>query len=57
MRKYAPAAIKTQVNSYANVIEDAGKALKTGTMPSVTAGKPADLATVTIWVGKNCPKK
>jgi len=57
MRKYAPAAIKSQTSTYAGVIEEAGKALKTGTMPSAAAAKPGDLAAVTIWVGKNCPKK
>jgi hypothetical protein len=56
MRKYAPAAIKSAANSYADVIEEAGKALKAGTMPT-TVGKPKDLATVTVWVSKNCPKK
>jgi len=57
MRQYAPAAIKGQVSSYASVIEAAGKALKAGTMPSTASVKPGDLAAVTIWVGKNCPKK
>ena len=57
MRKYAPAAIKSQANTYASVIEGAGKALKAGTMPTATPGKPGELAAVTLWVGKNCPKK
>ena len=56
MRKYAPAAIKVEAVSYANVIDDAGKALKSGTLPILTA-KPADLAKVTVWVSKNCPVK
>ena len=56
MRKYAPAAIKAAAVSYANVIDDAGKALKSGTMPTLAA-KSADLAKVTVWVSKNCPLK
>ena len=56
MRKYAPAAIKVEAVSYANVINDAGKALKSGTMPTLAA-KSADLAKVTVWVSKNCPLK
>jgi hypothetical protein len=57
MRKYAPAAIKSQANSYATMIDEAGKALKAGTMPTGAASKPADLKAVTAWVTKNCPKK
>ena len=53
LRKYAPTAIKLEAASYANVIDDAGKALKSGTMPTVAA-KSADLAKVTAWVTKNC---
>jgi hypothetical protein len=57
MRKYAPTAIKGAATTYATVIDDAGKALASKTMPTRMAGKPADLATVTAWVTKNCPKK
>jgi hypothetical protein len=57
MRKYAPAAIKSQANSYAVMIEEAGKALKAGTMPTGAVSKPADLKAVTAWVTKHCPKK
>ena len=56
MRKYAPTAIKDAVISYASVIDDSGKALKSGTMPTLSA-KSADLAKVTVWVSKNCPVK
>ena len=57
MRTYAPAAIKSAAQSYANVIDEAGKALKTGTMPTTKTGNAADLKTVVAWVSKNCPKK
>jgi hypothetical protein len=57
MRTFAPAAIKSAALEYANVIDDAGKALKAGTMPTSKPGKPAVLASVTVWVSKNCPKK
>jgi hypothetical protein len=56
MRKYAPPAIKSAAYSYATVIEDAGKALKTNTMPAASTAKAATLATVTTWVSKNCKK-
>jgi hypothetical protein len=56
MRKYAPAAIKAAAAAYANVIDSSGKALKSGTLPTITA-KSADLATVTVWVSKNCSLK
>jgi len=56
MRKYAPAAIKAAAATYANVIDDSGKALKSGTLPTLAA-KPADLLKVTGWVSKNCPLK
>jgi hypothetical protein len=55
MRQYAPAAIKAAAISYASVIDDSGKALRAGTMPTLTA-KPGELAKVTLWVTKNCPK-
>src|SRR5450631_294952 len=56
MRKYAPTAIKDAAISYALVIDESGKALKSGTMPTLSA-KTADLAKVTVWVSKNCPLK
>ena len=56
MRKYAPTAIKAAAAAYANVIDASGKALKSGTMPTLAA-KSADLAKVTVWVSKNCPLK
>jgi hypothetical protein len=57
MRTHAPAAIKSAANDYADVIEQGGKALKSGTLPTANTAKPADLATVTTWVSKNCPTK
>jgi hypothetical protein len=57
MRTFAPAAIKSGALEYANVIDEAGKALKAGTMPTARPSKPAALATVTVWVSKNCPQK
>src|SRR5450631_1507748 len=56
MRKYAPTAIKDAAISYASVIDNSGKALKSGTMPTLSV-KSADLAKVTVWVSKNCPLK
>jgi hypothetical protein len=56
MRKYAPTAIKDAAISYASVIDESGKALKSGTLPTLSA-KSADLAKVTVWVSKNCPLK
>jgi hypothetical protein len=57
MRTYAPAAIKSAALTYANVIDEAGKALKAGTMPTSASSKPGELATVTVWVSKHCPAK
>ena len=57
MRKYAPAAIKDAAGSYADVIDESGKALKSNTMPTSMAGTSKDLATVTVWVSKNCKLK
>ena len=57
MRKFAPPAIKSAAHSYADVTEAAGKALKTNTLPAASPVKSATLATVTVWVSKNCPKK
>lgn len=56
MRKYAPAAIKDAAISYANVIDASGVALKSSTLPKSSA-KSADLAKVTVWVSKSCPRK
>lgn len=56
MRKFAPPAIKSAAYSYADVTEAAGKALKTNTMPAASTAKAATLATVTVWVSKNCKK-
>jgi hypothetical protein len=57
MRTYAPGAIKSAALAYATVIDEAGKSLKTGTMPTSRPSNPAVLATVTVWVSKNCPQK
>jgi len=56
MRKYAPSAIKSEANDYADLIESSGKALTTGGMPTAISAKPKDLAKVTVWVSKNCKK-
>jgi hypothetical protein len=57
MRTFAPGAIKSAALVYATLIDDAGKALKAGTMPTAKPSNPAVLATVTVWVSKNCPQK
>jgi uncharacterized protein YceK len=54
MRKYSPAAINDAAEAYADVIENSGKALKTGTMPTAAGVSSKDLAKVTVWVTKNC---
>lgn len=56
MRKYAPTVIKSAAGSYADVIENSGKALKSGTLPAAMGGTTKDLAKVTIWVSKNCKR-
>jgi uncharacterized protein YceK len=56
MRKYAPTAIKSAAGSYADVIENSGKALKAGTLPTAMGGTTKDLAKVTLWVSKNCKR-
>lgn len=54
MREFAPAAIKDAAEAYADVIETSGKALESGTMPTGIAASSKELATVTVWVTKNC---
>lgn len=54
MRKYSPAAINDAAEAYADVIENSGKALKSGTMPTAAGVSSKDLAKVTVWVTKNC---
>ena len=63
MRAHAPAAIKDAVGTYADLMDTIGKAAQSGSMGEQDmqkavadgiAGKSADIATVAVWVGKNC---
>ncbi len=65
MRRYAPASVKAATETYAVLIENTGKAAQAGTLDAMTlqqaltrgmAEKPEDIATVAIWVSKNCPR-
>ena len=63
MRKYAPAEIEQAANTYADVMDNIGKAAAAGKFNEATlskavadgmAGKPKDIAAVAVWVAKNC---
>jgi glucose/arabinose dehydrogenase len=63
MRKYAPAAIANAANTYADVMDNIGKAAASGSVDEAAmskaisegmAGKAKDIATVAVWVAKNC---
>ncbi len=63
MRKYAPAAIADAANTYADVMDNIGKAAASGTVDQAAvskavsegiAGKAKDIGTVAVWVAKNC---
>jgi hypothetical protein len=63
MRKYAPAEIKDAANTYANVMDNIGKAAAGGTFDQAAvqkaisegmAGNSKDIATTAVWVAKNC---
>ena len=63
MRKFAPAEIKDAAGTYADVMENIGKAAQAGTMDEAglqkalaagIAGKASDIGKVAMWVGKNC---
>ena len=63
MRKYAPAEIATAANTYANLMDNIGKAAAGGTFDEAAlskaisdglAGNAKDIGTTAIWVAKNC---
>ena len=65
LRAYAPAEIKDATGTYAEMIDNIGKAAKSGTMEQLDlqkqlaagmASKAEDIAKVAIWVSKNCPR-
>jgi len=63
MRKYAPAEIQKAANTYADVMDNIGKAAASGTLDKAAlqkaisdgiAGNAADIGTTAVWVAKNC---
>jgi hypothetical protein len=63
MRKYAPAEIAKAANTYADVMDNIGKAAAGGSIDQAAlqkaisegmAGNAADIATTAVWVAKNC---
>ena len=63
MRKYAPTEIKDAAETYADVIENIGKAAQAGKMDEAgmqkalvagMAGKAADIGKVAVWASQNC---
>ena len=63
MRKYAPAEIKKAANTYADVMDNIGKAAASGTFDEAAlkkaisdgkAGSAQDIGTTAVWVAKNC---
>jgi hypothetical protein len=63
MRKYAPAEIKDAANTYADVMDNIGKAAAGGTFDEAAfqkaftdgmAGNAKNIATTAVWVAKNC---
>ena len=63
MRKYAPAEIKDAANTYADVMDNIGKAAAGGTFDEAAlqkaiadgmAGNAKDIGTTAVWVAKNC---
>ncbi len=63
MRKYAPADIKAAAGTYADVMDNLGKAAAGGTMDEAglskaisdgMGGNAKDIGTVAVWVAKNC---
>jgi hypothetical protein len=63
MRKYAPAEIQKAANTYADVMDNIGKAAASGTIDKAAmqkaisdgmAGNAKDIATTAVWVAKNC---
>jgi hypothetical protein len=63
MRKYAPAEIQKAANTYADVMDNIGKAAASGTIDEAAlqkaisdgmAGNAKDIGTTAVWVAKNC---
>jgi hypothetical protein len=63
MRKYAPAEIKDAANTYADVMDNIGKAVADGSVDEAAlqkaiqdgmAGNAKDIATTAKWVATNC---
>ncbi len=63
MRKYAPAEIAKAANTYADVMDNIGKAAASGSIDQAAlskafsddvAGNAKDIGTVAVWVAKNC---
>ncbi len=63
MRKFAPADIKQAANTYADVMDNIGKAAAGGTLDEAglskaisdgMGGNAKDIGTVAVWVAKNC---
>ena len=63
MRKYAPAEIKDAATTYADVMDNIGKAAAGGTFDEAAlqkaisdgmAGSARNIATTAVWVAKNC---
>jgi hypothetical protein len=63
MRKYAPAEIKDAANTYADVMDNIGKAAAGGTFDAAAlqkaisegmAGNATNIAATAVWVAKNC---
>jgi hypothetical protein len=65
LHAYAPAQIKAATDTYAAMIDDLGKAARSGSLDQQTlqtqlstgmAVKGDEIAKVAIWVSKNCPR-
>ena len=65
MRAYVPVSIRTATGTYADLIDNIGKAAQAGSLDVMTlqqaltkgmAEKPEDIAVVAIWVSKHCPR-
>lgn len=63
MRTFAPAEIKDAAGTYADVIDNIGKAAQSGSFDEAglhqaltdgMAGKSSDIGTVAQWVAANC---
>ncbi|MGV8978355.1 MAG: hypothetical protein ACOH17_09945 [Cellulomonas sp.] len=64
MRKFAPAEIMKEANTYADVIDNIGKTASAGSLDKASlsqavsagvAGNSKDIAATAVWVAKNCP--